>query len=1102
MTNAKGKLRKMKSGLCAFCAITAALTTAEAVETIPYLDPVPSIDGKISEGEWAQCKPFTLVCINGAELDSATEVRVGQDGTNLYVLFDCKESDMSRVRRQWRTPEERDNDVWRDDCVEILVDPYSGSNTADLRQFSINSNSIVLDMLGGNRAYNAAVNAKAGENAEGWHVEIAIPLADLGYKPLGNEVWKMNFGRNKTVPAEYSDLKVGTTHAAPSASDFALFEDFRFEPAPGKNVPFTLEKIDGIDTRTFHLRFAEDAPPESTVTITTLRENGKAALEPAMAIAKAGEECILTAKAHPEGAILRLQVADGDNVYYGADVDIRKPSVQKQQAGITENPLFEELQGDEPMGLVKDGAMFWLHGADPGAMRPIAMQYGFPWSEDEYYKIVADNDLLAISTHASLAGNGGRMIQLGKEYGFRFIFTPDYRMADLPKYQQWPLLIDPIAQETYFDDLENVAQYGDSIYAVYFGDELVNIGMMSIIAMRRQSEYDNYQFLQDLDQQVKERYGFGKYGIPESDADPNVFRWIAFRHFMNDTMLDLMKRTRARVREINPDLKVISDDPVAAINQVYDYEMFDDSVCDIITHQLYPFRSPDVACFSYITKYLSDLSSVKELWPCTHVEEYGASYTPMETLEKLSETVRAGATGLHYYLVNTTARRSNKQYLHAEFYGAPDRWQVEREVLQTMQTMNKLKFPEPDSAIFMPMDTLRAAVGYNAAPYRSRTLHSLLEIQAKAYFKYFNETSLEKGEDLSGYKVVFVPDAKYLRREAIETLRKYVENGGKVVVGDPEAFSFTPAGEDLSEVRKSFLGIAAIAPDTEEKTLDFDGEALPAGGIDHFVLTPAETAEIVGTYDSGKPAVICNRVGKGEVITFGVNLGSPIIVGNKLWQKFFRKYCGELGLKLDQDIWRFRFPEEIARPLPMPKGYCLTGNSVEWRECKPVTKLNFMVPDGSYSYSIQPDKPGEKEVAASYAFGKGKLVNRLEALKAGNVSDTVPLSDFIVGFSQPEAFAITFDLGEERTIDRVEMFFCKNMRPVEMSFSCDGEIFGDAQAFPVTEEDNRLVDDVRRKTLQANGQTARYVRLNFAEVPQDKALLELAEIEIWTPREE
>ena len=144
-------------------------------------------------------------------------------------------------------------------------------------------------------------------------------------------------------------------------------------------------------------------------------------------------------------------------------------------------------------------------------------------------------------------------------------------MADLPKYQQWPLLIDPIAQETYFDDLENVAQYGDSIYAVYFGDELVNIGMMSIIAMRRQSEYDNYQFLQDLDQQVKERYGFGKYGIPESDADPNVFRWIAFRHFMNDTMLDLMKRTRARVREINPDLKVISDDPVAAINQVYDY---------------------------------------------------------------------------------------------------------------------------------------------------------------------------------------------------------------------------------------------------------------------------------------------------------------------------------------------------------------------------------------------------------------------------------------------------------------------------------------------------------------------------------------------------
>ena len=117
-----------------------------------------------------------------------------------------------------------------------------------------------------------------------------------------------------------------------------------------------------------------------------------------------------------------------------------------------------------------------------------------------------------------------------------------------------------------------------------------------------------------------------------------------------------------------------------------------------------------------------------------------------------------------------------------------------------------------------------------------------------------------------------------------------------------------------------------------------------------------------------------------------------------------------------------------------------------------------------------------------HPFDKGRLTDRRTQIKLGNVGR--PPEDFakaIVGWKSPAPFEISFDLGEIRTVETVEVFTHGVMRDITLSVSEDGTKY-ETHAFPANhaKEDGELT--ITRKVLPLpNPRKVRFLKLAFAE---------------------
>ena len=115
---------------CAFCAALLFLFTtlplchaAEAhSHTIPWLYKPPVCDGNLDDGEYDHAWKKQLLRMDGKPVEAKTEVMVGYNRERLFIAFRCQEPHPEQMMRNWRNAEERDNEIWRDDCVEALFE--------------------------------------------------------------------------------------------------------------------------------------------------------------------------------------------------------------------------------------------------------------------------------------------------------------------------------------------------------------------------------------------------------------------------------------------------------------------------------------------------------------------------------------------------------------------------------------------------------------------------------------------------------------------------------------------------------------------------------------------------------------------------------------------------------------------------------------------------------------------------------------------------------------------------------------------------------------------------------------------------------------------
>ena len=216
----------------AVLALTGACRAQPTAETMADLWPVlppprlavaptgtpPTIDGKVADAEWEAASVIDGFLVTDsprakgvAGFDrplAGTRVRVTHDARHLYVAFRCEEPEIETL--QVRGTQERDGPLWRDDCVEVFLQPPGADGHV---HFIINSKGWLFDA-------RAGAGGKSGSdwNLEGlrvatfvskpgkgsfWSAELAIPLAGLGAAaPSDGEVWKANFARERYA-AEY-----------------------------------------------------------------------------------------------------------------------------------------------------------------------------------------------------------------------------------------------------------------------------------------------------------------------------------------------------------------------------------------------------------------------------------------------------------------------------------------------------------------------------------------------------------------------------------------------------------------------------------------------------------------------------------------------------------------------------------------------------------------------------------------------------------------------------------------------------------------------------------------------------------------------------------
>lgn len=162
----------------------------------------PKIDGTLNDAGWQNCAqifPFIENMGNGLA-KVQTRVKLFYDDRALYVAFICNEPFVDKLVANHT---QRDQDVWRDDGVEIHILSPNGKNSFHIL---FNSLGVTDDSKDGDYGWDPKLQIATFKQPEKqrWGVETAIPWSELGFAPQPGDSLAMNFTRMRQQEFERS----------------------------------------------------------------------------------------------------------------------------------------------------------------------------------------------------------------------------------------------------------------------------------------------------------------------------------------------------------------------------------------------------------------------------------------------------------------------------------------------------------------------------------------------------------------------------------------------------------------------------------------------------------------------------------------------------------------------------------------------------------------------------------------------------------------------------------------------------------------------------------------------------------------------------------
>lgn len=1068
--------------------------------SVPWTKAAVRLTGQMASPEWAKAARAEGFNPWGAtkEVTQPTQVRVLAGPDALYIGFRCSEQKMPAVRAAIK---EHDGMVWKDDSVEILLDPANGQHHTF--HMIVNSLGAVMDerVIPGTHtdtAWDSHCRTKAAKGPGYWSVEVAVPYSSLGAKPVPGQVWGANFCRDRYA----SRQEISSWN--PSPDGFVRPSDFGHMVFGGGTQGVMLTSWGALDPDTsaggenvLELGLTAGSAPARFSAVLSMEKGKTKSQWKASADLQAGQQQALRLPYTPSAdasANYRLTVGRNGRQVLAASQPSMALAAQPR-VWQTKNPLFKELLSSKAPGEQKNGAIYWFHDLQTEKLRPFAKEYGLRYSLEESYRLLGENHLMPITATSSAQQPDFKT--MAQRYGFKALLIPDYRAAweqGAPAVAGDAFYFDPRSRAVYFRNMADGIQAARPyLWGIYTGDEQHEKVIKQCMEAMGEPTGRN-AFILAYDKKVQKESGYGRYDMPHGWNDPDPFRWIAFHRWVNKQLVQWQLDVYNTVRKTAPELKVVSYDPVCG-HKPFQQSLLAQGV-DVVTHQLYPSANPDRQEFAFITKLAADLTG-KPVWPCAHVENYAYTVKPDEARELMSQVMRAGGKGFHLYMPDVIGVSSSKNDTLMTRYGSPDRYRTVMDIVNRTTTMNEVATPaDADCGIFYSQDHWASFAGFeNIFPNEPEWAFTFLGPVAQAWMRFVDDDQIDARKvDLKPFRAIFVPGAKYERRSAVEALTRYVENGGTLVCGDPGAFSFDPDGSRLTAMRNRLLPATAVSGETGKQVTLARKTSIPGlGGMTLKVYTEAcrlkvrPGAEVLARFADGSAAIVRGRVGKGSVICFAFNPYTEKSISDPAWKRFFVTLTRGLGIRTGRSIWRFQYPALSPMKEQMPAGECLTGNHVQWRLEHAVSVANVSLP-GSYSYSVQPDAVADRG-ADNISFAEGKLMDRMRAPET--TKDKLRPEDFTVTWKRTDPFTLTLDFGREVSASCVQLWFSGQLPDVTVEGSAGGDSWQQLGAA----RGQNAGPDVLDTAVTFSATPVRKLRLGFGA--RSAGALTLAECEVW-----
>ena len=423
---------------------------------------------------------------------------------------------------------------------------------------------------------------------------------------------------------------------------------------------------------------------------------------------------------------------------------------------------------------------------------------------------------------------------------------------------------------------------------------------------------NNLKALKELDKEICQNYGFGKYGMPDlnrgmQDKDDGL-RHIAFCRWWNNQAFITFSKLQKILKDKAPNLPFM---PLVC-NTVDAYSGFEElpllsQTGNWIGVDPYPTSTRSVFSIAraiyhtgFATKLAKDLSGNSKVFVYIQAFKYHGQAPNQENLnEWVSQSLKNGADILSFYA-----------YKNLE--DCPNVYKWVLKASNQVTNMNKLDIPTNS-----PIAILYNYVGnwgrFDRGQMDYYSLHSIFAEKIKGNFAFISDRQI-KQQVPKHIKVCFAPSLEYVDEDVAQSLENFVKKGGTLVTFDPLAFRVTSKGTPLTQ-RKTLLGNPTLTKLPEFKEIYFGSKRQALKLFDDNVIKSQAVkvpldAKVKATWPNGSCAAYSRIVGKGKVVFFSINpfANANVALNTGNWQNYFERYFVENNVQTKMKIWDFVLP--------------------------------------------------------------------------------------------------------------------------------------------------------------------------------------------------